>query len=195
MKILFLGPDNPFLIHAILRLGHRVVRMNERFDCPWLNKEHPDFALSFGYRYLLRPPVIDWFGGRLVNLHISLLPWNRGADPNLWSWVENTPKGISIHRVDEGVDTGDILLQKAIGLVAENHTLKSSYDQLSQALERLCAENLPALLAGEIQPQKQDGEGSYHRSADKSVLLPLLQKQGWDTPVCCLQGVLQQRST
>ena len=56
-----------------------------------------DCIVSFGYRHLLRSDSIAAVGGNAVNLHISMLPWNRGADPNLWSWLENTPRGASMH--------------------------------------------------------------------------------------------------
>ena len=50
----------------------------------------------------------------IINLHISYLPYNRGAHPNFWSFVENTPSGVSIHQVDSGIDTGKIVIQKQI---------------------------------------------------------------------------------
>ena len=40
----------------------------------------------------------------IVNLHISYLPFNRGSHPNYWSFVENTPKGVSIHEIDEQIE-------------------------------------------------------------------------------------------
>ena len=42
------------------------------------------------------------------------MPYNRGSHPNFWSFVENTPAGVTIHEVDEGVDTGKIINQKQI---------------------------------------------------------------------------------
>ena len=57
--------------------------------------------------------MLDQINYRAINLHISYLPWNRGADPNLWSAV-GMPKGVTIHYINDGFDTGDILFQKAI---------------------------------------------------------------------------------
>ena len=48
----------------------------------------------------------------LINLHISYLPYNRGSYPNYWSFKENTPNGVSIHHIDDGIDTGPVLVQK-----------------------------------------------------------------------------------
>ncbi|MCL0081308.1 hypothetical protein M1N64_03665 [Peptococcaceae bacterium] len=58
---------------------------------------------------------MDKFQGRAINLHISFLPWNRGADPNFWSFIENAPVGVSIHYLDEGIDTGDRKKQQGKG--------------------------------------------------------------------------------
>ena len=64
----------------------------------------------------------------MINLHISYLPYNKGAHPNFWSWVKNTPKGVSIHLISEKIDAGDIIFQKKlifqmIILLLENHTI------------------------------------------------------------------------
>ena len=45
---------------------------------------------------------------------MSFLPYNRGSHPNFWSFIDDTPKGITIHEIDEGADTGNIVFQKKI---------------------------------------------------------------------------------
>ena len=54
-----------------------------------------------------------------------------GQDPNLWSFIEDTPKGVTIHEIDEGIDTGDIIFQKEI-VLNSNETLASSYEKLQE---------------------------------------------------------------
>ena len=73
-----------------------------------------DFIVSFGYRHILPLGVLQCYLKRAINIHISYLPWNRGADPNLWSFLEDTPKGVSIHYLTEKIDAGDILCQEEI---------------------------------------------------------------------------------
>ena len=63
-------------------------------------------------------------------MHISFLPYNKGADPNLWSYLENSPKGVTIHKIDKGINTGDILLQKEVQDNIETDTLKTSFNRL-----------------------------------------------------------------
>jgi len=76
----------------------------------------------------------------IINLHISLLLWNRGAYPNVWSFLEDTPKGVTIYIIDEGVDTGSILAQKEIYIDENIETLRSSYEKLHREIQALFRE-------------------------------------------------------
>src|SRR5689334_20336598 len=54
-----------------------------------------------------------------VNLHNSYLPWNRGAHACTWAIVDRTPAGATMHWMDEGIDTGDILYQEPMSIMDE----------------------------------------------------------------------------
>lgn len=140
-----------------------------------------DWVISYGYRQIIKQETIGRYCNRIINIHMACLPWNRGADPNLWSWIDNTPKGVTIHQVDAGIDTGPIY-SKLIVHLHNKHTLKSSYEELRRLAEAHFAAVWPAIRNSSIVPVAQHGEGTYHRSKDKDELfnkLPL----GWDTPV------------
>lgn len=111
-KILFLGPEDSPLIPWLQEQSEEVIQTSDRLSAREVSKQGYSFLVSYGYRHILRKDILDIFPGRAINLHISLLPWNRGADPNFWSFVEDTPKGVTIHYLDEGVDTGDIIAQQ-----------------------------------------------------------------------------------
>lgn len=182
MRVLFLGPPCPAIEDDLKSAGHEIARLETKIDETWLAAGGFDFGISYRYKKLISPSVIDCFRGRLINLHISYLPWNRGADPNLWSFLENTPAGVSIHKVDQGLDTGPLFLCQKVTLDIENDTLATSWLKLSNAVEKLFVDHRPALLAGQPPPIDQRGPGSYHRSADKKRFQHLL-ANGWDTPV------------
>lgn len=194
MNILFLGPECPRLEHGLVRHGHSVHREEGAIAGTFVRKAGFDFGLSYRYQHILRQDVIDFFSGRLINLHIALLPWNRGSDPNLWSFLEDTPKGVTIHRIDAGVDTGDILLQEELRFDEAVDTLRTTYAALSRRIEQLFLENAPELLANAIPARKQRGAGTSHRSRDKTPYLSLLEKAWWDTPVRELPGKARQQS-
>lgn len=177
MQVLLLSPYPETLSPALERAGDQWTASAEPLD----GIPRADFIVSYGYRHIVREPVISAFYPRIVNLHISLLPWNRGADPNFWSWVDGTPKGVSIHRMDEGIDTGWLVAQAAIEFTGP-HTLATSYRVLREQVETLFAVMWPHIRCGDYVPVKQPDGGSYHRARDKEYLfrqLPL----GWDTPV------------
>lgn len=145
-----------------------------------------DYIISYGYRHIIQPDIVNRMRRRIINLHISLLPWNRGADPNLWSWLEDTPKGVTIHFIDEGIDTGDIIVQKKVSFT-EDETLATSYQKLSTEIETLFADWWPFISANNVRPKKQEGINTVHKSQDKEQYSYLLTK-GWSTPVKQLIG-------
>lgn len=71
-----------------------------------------DWIISYGYRHIIPEEIIKKTKNPIINLHISYLPFNRGSHPNYWSFKEKTPKGVTIHFIDKGIDTGPILCQK-----------------------------------------------------------------------------------
>jgi methionyl-tRNA formyltransferase len=138
-------------------------------------------VLSYGYRHII--PASELFGPRFVNLHISLLPWNRGADPNVWSHLEETPCGVSVHEIDQGVDTGPILAQAAMHF-NDSDTLAGSYDALQQAVQALLREAWPRLRDGRLPARPQMGRGSRHLAAEfMAVRERLLGAEGWEVRI------------
>lgn len=193
MKILFLGyADTPLLKFLRQQTGVRVDQTSEKLSLAAVVKENYDLLISYGYRYILKKELLDRFPNRAINLHISYLPWNRGADPNLWSFLEDTPKGVTIHLIDEGIDTGDILFQKRVNF-SENETLSSSYQKLRSEIESLFIENWKQIKTFSWTPQPQKGEGSAHQRKDKEAYASFL-GQRWDTPVDQLVGKASVRS-
>ncbi len=183
MHILFLGPQCENIENVLLSASHTIFRTEAPFTVDLLKHQNFDFGISYRFKNIIRKPEIDWFNGKLINLHISYLPWNKGADPNLWSWIDDTPKGVTIHKINEGCDTGDILLQKEVKFDLQNETLYNSYNTLSHEIEKLFIDNMNSLLNEEIESTPQHGHGSFHYSKDKKPFLHLIKKHGWDTPV------------
>lgn len=168
-SVAYLGEHDSLLYHY-LNAREQIVPVHD--DAEWL--------ISYNYPKKLLPDVLSRFNEKAINLHISLLPWNRGADPNLWSWIDGTPKGVSVHIMDHNLDTGPILLQRRIQF---NHseTLRSSYLRLQIDIQQLFISNWDQIKAG-YESIPQEGQGSYHRTIDgekyKSVLA-----NGWDTTI------------
>lgn len=185
MKILYLGPEKLHIIDFLRAFGDEVVQIEHEINELREVSEY-DFIISYGYRHVINKQIVDIFYRKAINLHISYLPWNRGADPNLWSFLEDTPKGVTIHYIDKGLDTGDIIVQKTVEF-SNTETLRTSYEKLVAEIEKLFMENWLDIRSGRITPIPQTGKGTFHRKSDKLKWEYLLTK-GWDTPVAELIG-------
>lgn len=185
MKVLFLGPSDSPLVGFLTSIGEEVLATAEPVDRAFVESGGFDFLVSYGYRHIVPPQVLDQFPDRAVNLHISLLPWNRGAHPNVWSFLEHTPKGVTIHHMDEGVDTGDIIVQRDVSFDGDD-TLRSSYERLQDAIQELFVEHWEAIRSGRAGRRSQHGTGTFHRHAEIERIADLL-TQGWDTPTRALE--------
>ena len=186
MNILHLGPDDPQLINILKKYNDRILSTQEKIDIYSRIILDIDFIVSYRYRHIIRKPVLDKFQKRAINIHISLLPWNKGADPNLWSFLEDTPKGVSIHYLDEGIDTGDILVQKKIEFTNQD-TLGTSYQKLSELAYQLFESYWSEIREQQIEPKRQSEAGSFHYSKERLKYEHLL-RLGWDTPIHELIG-------
>ena len=131
-----------------------------------LRNYKPKLVISYNYSYMISEDVIDYMCGQCINLHISMLPWNRGSDPNFWSFVDDTPKGVTIHRVAKGLDTGDIIYQRELEFNEDKETFASSYQVLQHSVVELLKQNWDELLNGSYETFKQNGKGTYHRRCD-----------------------------
>ena len=124
MNVLYLGPERPVFEKYFHSVGDSIKRYEETLTPDNSVLQDVEFIVSYGYQKIIKQNVLDLFVGRVINLHISLLPWNRGADPNFWSFIEHTPKGVTIHQIEAGIDTGAILVQKEVSFT-EDETLRT----------------------------------------------------------------------
>ncbi len=126
----------------------------------------PDLGISIFFDYILKKEFLSCFPSGCINVHPSFLPYNRGQYPNVWSIVEGTPSGVTIHYINEGIDTGDILSQEQVPVQLFD-TGESLYRKLESASIDLFKKTWPLLKNGEIQctPQEKAG-GTYHRTRD-----------------------------
>lgn len=185
MRVLFLGPDSSPIAESLKSFGEDVTTHSDPLTVQHIHDWSPEFVVSHGYRHMLKGSVLELIQPNAINLHISYLPWNRGADPNVWSFIEGTPKGVTIHYIDEGIDTGDIISQVEVsfkdnGLRPE--TLKSTYETLQSVLVTRFSACWNDIRSGCSGRKRQQGLGSVHYAREIGRISHLL-TQGWDTPV------------
>lgn len=150
-RILLLGPQHQNLKDFLIANEYEVITTEVPLGDDPRFLDNIDFIISYGYRHIIKRALIEHFGDRAINLHCSLLPWNRGSDPNVWSFLEDTPKGVTIHCIDEGIDTGKIIAQREVQFDSFE-TLHSTYEKLSLAIEKLLMEKWYEICSGTVIP-------------------------------------------
>lgn len=135
----------------------------------WLKAQQPDWVISVLYGYILNSEAISIPRIGALNLHLSLLPHNRGAYPNVWSIVDRTPAGVTLHYINDGIDTGDIATQREIP-VRESDTGGTLYARLEEAAISLFRESWPAICANTLERKAQSGPGTFHRVVDAASI-------------------------
>lgn len=133
-------------------------------------------GLSAGYRHKLKPEEWACFPDGILNLHTSYLPWNRGAYPNVWPILDGSPAGVTLHRVDEGWDTGPWLARVRVP-VEPWDTAKTLYDKLLVAGVDLVVQNVN-LAEKLFWPSgfPQEDAGSFHRKAEWDEVCEVMAK-------------------
>lgn len=133
----------------------------------------PNILISYNYAQIVKDDVLDYMRGKSINMHISMLPWNKGADPNFWSFVDDTPKGVTIHQMVPELDVGAIIYQKECFFDPQKETFVTTYDRLQCTIQELFKEHWSEIRNFEYQLVPQTERGSYHKH---SQLLELREK-------------------
>jgi len=135
-----------------------------------LRKYNADIMVVIAFGQILPKEILEMTPYGCVNVHASLLPSYRGAAPIQWAVIDGCEySGVTTMQMNEGLDTGDMLLKVEIPL-DEKETGGSLHDKLAEAGARLCVETLDALKAGTITPEKQgDSPTAYAKMLDKHM--------------------------
>jgi len=127
-----------------------------------LNEWNPDLIVVAAFGQILRPSVLNLPKYGCINVHASLLPRHRGAAPIQAAILAgDSETGITIMKMDPGLDTGPILRQRAIPIGPQD-TGGSLFEKLSQLSSELLLETLPDFILGKLMPQPQPETGSTY---------------------------------
>ena len=133
----------------------------------------PDVIVVVAYGKILPKDILDFPRYGCVNVHGSLLPKYRGAAPIQWAVINGESEtGVTIMKMDEGVDTGDMLYKKAIPIGIDD-TAESMFEKLADLGAQMLIEALDMLEEGSLSPEKQDDTAASYApmlSKDISVI-------------------------
>ena len=153
--------------HGILVYQPKRVRDPECVE--ELRKYNADVMVVVAFGQILPKEILEMTPYGCINVHASLLPKYRGAAPIQWAIIEGeSVTGVTTMQMDEGLDTGDILMVEKVKLDAKE-TGGSLFDRLSDVGAHLLVKTLEGLEAGTITPVKQDdSESTYVKMLHKS---------------------------
>jgi methionyl-tRNA formyltransferase len=162
---------------AALRLGlpvHQPERIRHADVVEQLKQLNPDAMVVVGYGQIIPQSIIDIPKRGIINVHASLLPKYRGAAPIQWAVANGeTSTGVTIMRIDAGLDTGDMLAKWETEIGSEENALELGI-RLSDAGAKLLVDTL----RDNPTPVKQD--------PNQATLAPILKKEDgqidWNWP-------------
>ncbi len=119
----------------------------------------PDLLVVAAYGQILPPALLEVPRWGCLNVHASLLPRHRGAAPIQWAIaLGDAETGVTIMKMDAGLDTGDILRQAATPIAADD-TAETLHRRLAMLGARLLIATIPDWVAGRITPRPQSAQG------------------------------------
>ena len=157
---------------AAIELGLLVLQPKRARDEEFVNelrKINPDVIVVVAFGQILSKEILDMPKYGCVNVHASLLPKYRGASPIQWAVIDGCEySGVTTMMMNEGIDTGDILLVEKVKLDSKE-TGGSLFDKLSGVGAALLVKTLDELEKGTVKPVKQnETEATHVKMHDKS---------------------------
>lgn len=118
-------------------------------------------VLAFWGGGVIRDELLNAPKFGFINLHTSYLPYGKGKHPHYWSIVDEKPYGVTIMKIDSGLDTGQIIFQKEIE-VSWPDTGKTLYFKAMQAMSELLTEKRDEILNLHFDLVGQTESGTFH---------------------------------
>lgn len=132
----------------------------------------PEILVSSGFEHRVPPEILEIPPEGAVNLHPAYLPYNRGRNANVWSIVEGTPAGVTLHYMNEEFDEGPIIARRRVETTFED-TGRSLHSRIKEVAVDLFVEEWPVIEAGNVETTPQPESGTYHRSEEFEELCEL----------------------
>lgn len=142
---------------------------NDPAELDAMRRAEPDVVLVFGTG-LLKQPLIDAFPGNIINIHLGLSPYYRGAGTNFWPLVNCEPEycGATIHFLDIGVDTGPVIVHVRPNITTGDGPHDIGNKTIVAAAGALAAAAI-AHAVSRLRGVVQVGEGRVYKRADFSA--------------------------
>ncbi|MBO5522688.1 MAG: methionyl-tRNA formyltransferase [Roseburia sp.] len=137
-------------------------KIRETESVEYLRKYQPDIIIVVAFGQIIPRVILDMPKYGCVNVHASLLPKYRGASPIQWAVINGEKvTGVTTQRMDDGVDTGDIIMKEEVAL-REDETGGSLFERLAGVGAKLCVKTMEAIENGTAVYTPQDSSQATH---------------------------------
>ena len=148
---------------------------------------NPDLIIVVAFGQILRKNLLDIPGWGAINIHASLLPKYRGAAPIQWAIFQDEKKtGLTIMRMDEGLDTGAILFQKEVPIL-KDETAGHLHDRLAQTAGDLIITSLQKMHQGAVEEQSQDDSAATYAPKIEKTMIHI----DWNQPAPKISALIR----
>lgn len=162
-------------------------RIREPECVEYLRKYNADIFVVVAFGQILTKEILDMPKYGCINVHASLLPKYRGAAPIQWAVINGeTVTGVTTMRMDEGIDTGDMILKEEV-VLDEEETGGSLFDRLAETGAELCVKTLAAVEDGTAAYTPQNHEEATHTGMIKKQLGEI----DWTKPAAELERLVR----
>lgn len=150
----YFGNSNPK--SEILKLEKGMVNAPETVKM--LTKLNADLVLLYGTS-IIKKPLLEYYSGKVINMHLGLSPYYRGSGTNFWPIVDGLPEcaGATIHLAIPRVDAGPILHQIRPEGIQETDSIHDLGNKIIRTAVKVMPEVLIAFVEGKLKPQEQIG--------------------------------------
>ena len=163
------------------------VKVREKEQIEELRKFAADIFVVAAFGQILPKEILSMPKYGCVNIHASLLPKYRGAAPIQWAVINGEKvTGVTTMRMDQGVDTGDMILKEEV-VLREDETGGSLFDRLAETGAKLCVRTLEAIEQGTAEYIPQNHEEATHTS----MITKQFGNIDWTKPACELERLVR----
>ena len=162
-------------------------RIREAESVEYLRKYQPDIIVVAAFGQIVSREILEMPKYGCINVHASLLPKYRGAAPIQYAVINgDAVSGVTIQQMNEGVDTGDIILQKEVEL-APDETGGSLFDRLAKTGAKACVEAMAQIAQGTAVHTPQDSALATHTGKITKEMGSI----DWNTPAVEIERLLR----
>lgn len=164
-------------------------RVREAESIEYLRRFTPDIIIVEAFGQIIPKELLEMPRYGCVNVHASLLPKYRGAAPIQWAVINgDAVTGVTTMRMDEGLDTGDIIMKKEV-IIREDETGGSLFERLSREGAGLCVETMAAIENGTAHYTPQDDTKATHTAKIQKELGSIDWSRDAKSIECLIRGL------